>query len=176
MVLASIRKISGKNKLKKLKVKNVSPVPFLKIKTVGLIYYLKNKSELKYLLKIQKNLFFENKEVQIICWLKTTKKKPQPHLEGITFIERVDFNSNYLPGSKAARHFCEQNFDLLMDLNTDYHFPLHALAIMSNAKLKTGIDHKLNWHLQVKIKLNDAKHNSSSYLFDQILKYLEKLF
>ena len=176
MVLASIRKISGKKKLKKLQLKNASPVPFHKIKTVGLIYYLENESELKNLLKIKKDPFFVDKEVQIICWLKTTKKKPHPHMGGIIFVERVNFDSNFLPGSKKTQYFCDKNFDLLIDLTSSYHFPLHALAVMSNAKLKTGMDHKLNWHLQVKIKMGDTKLGNTPYLFDQIINYLEKLF
>lgn len=176
MVLASIRKISGKKKLKNLKKKNASPVPFNKIKTVGIIYYLKDESELKNLIKIQKNSFFNNKDVQIICWLKTTKKKKHPHIEGIVFVDRTDFDVNFLSGSIKTSHFCDQKFDLLIDLTSAYYFPMHALAVMSNAKLKTGMDHKPNWHLHVKMKLGDSKNNSIFYLFDQILKYLEKLF
>jgi len=176
MVLASIRKISGKKKLKKLKVKSPSPVPFSKIKTVGLMFYPETEDDLKQVEKIKKLDFLQDKDVSITCWLKTTKKKPHPNVEGITFVERVDFDSNFLPSSKKARHYCEQDFDLLMDLTTEYHFPMHAMAVMSNAKLKTGTDHKLNWHLQVKIKLSESKRNNSIYLFDQIVIYLERLF
>ncbi len=176
MVLASIRKISGKKKLKKLSVKTASPVPFNKIHSVGLMFYLETEEDLKNVAKIQKNEFLLKKEVQIICWLKTTKKKSHPVMEGITFVERIDFDSNFLPSSKKTRYFADQDFDLLIDLTSDYHFPMHAMAVMSNAKLKTGLANKLNWHLQVKIKPTEGKQNNSQYLFDQIINYLEKLF
>lgn len=176
MVLASIRKISGKKKLKKLSVKTASPVPFNKIHSVGLMFYLETEDDLKNVLKIQKSEFLQGKEVQILCWLKTTKKKPHPAMEGISFIERTDFDSNFLPSSKTTRYFTEQDFDLLIDLTSDYHFPMHAMAVMANAKLKTGIEHKLNWHLQVRIKLTESKRNNSQYLFEQAITYLEKLF
>lgn len=176
MVLASIRKISGKKKLRKLKVKTASPVPFAKIKTVGIIFYIENDADLKNLSKIQKNAFLEGKEVQILCWLKATKKKPHPTMEGISFVDRPDFDTNFLPSSKKTRYFAEQDFDLLVDLTAEYRFPLHALAVMSNARLKTGMDHKLNWHLQLKIKPSEAKRNNPTYLLEQIINYLEKLF
>jgi hypothetical protein len=63
-----------------------------------------------------------------------------------------------------------------MDLSSQYHFPIHAMAVMSNAKLKVGIEHKLNWHLQVRIKLGEAKQNNPHYLLEQIIVYLEQLF
>ncbi len=176
MVLASIRKISGKKKLKKLKLKKASPVAFQKIKKVGIIYYALSEPDIKTLHKILKSPFFEDKEVYTICWLKTTKKKPHPQIEGITFVERSDFDTKFLPGSKKTRYFCEADLDLLIDLTTEYHFPMHAMAVMSNAKLKTGVNHKLNWHLQLKIKPSEAKSGNSLYLLDQILYYLEKLF
>lgn len=176
MVLASIRKISGKKKLSKLKVNAPRPLPFNKIKSIGILYYLNDESELKQLLKIQKNSFLLGKDAKILCWLKSTKKKPHPQIEGIQFIDRADFDSNFLPSSKVARYFCQQDFDLIMDLSSQYHFPIHAMAVMSNAKLKAGIEHKLNWHLQVRIKLGEAKQNNPHYLLEQIIVYLEQLF
>lgn len=176
MVLASIRKISGKKKLKKLTIKHRSPVPFNKIKSVGLMFYLESEEDLKNVQKIKKLDFLADKDVSIICWLKTTKKKPHPMVEGITFIERGDFDSNFLPTSKKTRQFCDIDFDLLIDLTLEYHFPMHALAVMSNAKLKTGPDHQLNWHLQVRIKISEAKRNNAHYLFEQVICYIEKLF
>jgi hypothetical protein len=176
MVLASIRKISGKKKLQKLKVKSASPLPFAKITSIGIIYYLEDDKELKNLQKIQKALFLVDKKVEILCWLKSTNKKPHPLVEGIQFIDRGDFDSNFLPNSKKTRYFCDQDFDLLLDLTTNYHFPTHAMAVMSNAKLKSGMDHKLNWHLQVRIKLEESKKSHPTYLFDQIIIYLEQLF
>lgn len=176
MVLASIRKISGKKKLSKLKFNAPRPLPFNTIKSIGILYYLKDETELKQLLKIQKNSFLLEKNVQIICWLKTTKKKPHPKIEGIQFIDRADFDSNFLPSSKLTRYFCQQDFDLMLDLTSQYHFPIHAMAVMSNAKLKAGIEHKLNWHLQVRIKLSDPRKDNPNYLFEQVIIYLEKLF
>ncbi len=176
MVLASIRKISGKKKLKKLKIKNASPVPFQKIASVGILYYMDDASNLKHLHKVLKNPFLEGKNVQIICWFKASKKKPHPQIDQVVFIDRTDFDTNYLPTSKKTRRFYEEDFDVLVDLTTEYHFPIHALAVMSNAKLKSGIDAKLNWHLQVKIRPTESKRNNTNYLFEQILQYLEKLF
>ena len=176
MVLASIRKISGKKKLKNLGAKTVAPVPFGKIKRIGILYYLDDEAGLKQLQKIQKHAFLEGKEVQVICWFRTTKKKPHPQAEGIVFVERSDFDTNYLPSSKKTRLFCEEDFDILLDLTTAYHFPIHALAVMSQAKLKTGMESRVNRHLQLRIKLPDAKSDNPIYLLDQVVAYLEKLF
>jgi hypothetical protein len=176
MVLASIRKISGKKKLKKLTVKHASPVPFNRIGSVGLMFYLDSEDDLKTVQKIGKSDFLQDKEVHTICWLRTSKKNPHPTIEGTTFVERIDFDSNFLPSSKKTRQFCDLDFDLLIDLTSDYHFPMHAIAVMSNAKLKSGIDHKFNWHLQVRLKPAESKRNNPPYLFEQIISYLERLF
>lgn len=176
MVLSSIRKLTGQKKLKKLQVKAASPVPFSKIKSVGILYYLEDDSNLKHLQKILKHPFLEGKRVEVVCWLKSTKKKPHPVVPGVVFVERNDFDSNYLPSSKNTRYFCDHDFDILIDLTTDYHFPIHAMSVMSNARLKTGIEHKMNWQLQVRIKLTEAKRKSTSYLLDQILAYTQQLF
>jgi hypothetical protein len=175
MVLASIRKISGKKKLQKIKSSKPKPVPFHQISTVGILYYLDDDSNLKHLKKILQQPFLQNKKVETICWLKSSKKKPHPQLEGVQFVERADFDTNFLPSAKTTRYFCEQEFDLLLDLTADYHFPIHAISVMSNAKMKTGRDHKLNWHLQLKIKLSESKRNQTLYLFDQIIFYLEQI-
>jgi hypothetical protein len=176
MVLASIRKISGKKKLKKLSVKHADPVPYQQIKNIGILYYLESETELKGLIKILKSPLLEGKRVETICWLKTTKKKPHPVVEGISFVERADFDTNFLPSTKKSRYFCDQEFDLLLDLTHEYHFPIHAMSVMSNARLKTGMAGKLNWHLQVKIKPGETKNKNAHYLFEQIFMYLEKLF
>lgn len=176
MVLASIRKLSGKKKLIKLQVKTANPVPFDKIKTVGILYYLDDDSNLKHLQKVIKHPFLENKTTEVICWLKSTKKKPHPKIEGIVFVDKGDFDSNFLPNSKSTRYFCERDFDILLDLTTDYHFPIHAISVMSNAKLKSGMDHKMNWQLQVRIKPTDSKRKNTFYLFEQILEYSKQLF
>lgn len=175
MVLASIRKISGKKKLKKIKSSSPKPVPFDKIKTIGILYYLDDDSNLKHLKKILQQPFLQDKKVETVCWLKSSKKKPHPQIEGVSFVERADFDTKFLPSSKTTRYFCEQDFDLLMDLSSDYHFPIHAMAVMSNAKMKAGRDNKLNWHLQLKIKLTDAKSRQTLFLFDQVIFYLEQL-
>jgi len=176
MVLASIRKISGKKKLKTLDIKTASPVPFSKIKTIGILYYIDSPEEEKNIAKILKHEFLADKEVEILCWLKSSKKKPHPAVDKVTFVERVDFDTKFLPSSKKSRYFCDKEFDLLLDLTPDYHFPMHAAAVMSNAKLKTGVYDKHNWHLQVKIKLSEAKKHQPVYLMDQVAEYLEKLF
>lgn len=176
MVLASIRKISGKKKLKKIKISQPEQIPFKSIKTIGIIYYLDDISNLKHLKKLLQLSVLQDREVEVICWLKATKKTPHPQLEKVSFVERADFDTKFLPSSKTARYFCEKDFDLLIDLTTDYHFPMHAISVMSNAKMKTGRDHKLNWHLQLRIKLSEAKNKQTIYLFEQVISYLEKLF
>lgn len=176
MVLASIRKLSGKKKLKKLPFSAAKPVQYSHIQHIGLIYYLDDDSNLKHLQKVLKHPFMEGKTVDVICWLKATKKKPHPSITGVVFVDRNDFDSNYLPSSKNARYFCDHSFDVLFDLTTEYYFPMHALSVMSNAKLKTGLDHKMNWQLQLRIKPTEGKRQSTMYLFDQILIYIQQLF
>lgn len=176
MVLASIRKMTGKKKLKKLQVKAANPVPYHQIKTVGLLYYLDDESNLKHLQKVIKHPFLSDKSVEIICWLKSTKKKPHPTIQGVVFVDKGDFDSNYLPSSKNTRYFCDSEFDILVDLTTEYHFPIHAMSVMSNARLKAGMDHKMNWQLQVRIKPIESKRKNTAYLFDQILEYTRQLF
>jgi len=175
MVLASIRKISGKKKLKKLQTPQPKQIPFKSIKTIGIIYYLDDITNLKHLQKLLQLPYLQNKQVQVICWFKSTKKIPQPTIENVSFVERVDFDTKFLPSSKTARYFCDTDFDLLIDLTSEYHFPMHAISVMSNAKMKAGRDYKLNWHLQLRIKLTEVKAKQSVYLFEQVMMYLEKI-
>ncbi len=175
MVLASIRKISGKKKLNKLTTAQPKQIPFNKIQSIGIVYYLDDISNLKHLKKLLELPYLSNKDVKVICWLKSSKKNPHPSIENVNFIERYDFDTKFLPSSKTTRYFCETNFDLLVDLSANYHFPLHAISVMSNAKMKAGRDYKLNWHLQLRIKLSEAKAQQSVYLFEQVIGYLEKL-
>src|SRR5262245_38567691 len=105
MVLASIRKISGKKKLKKIQLPIAAPVDFDQIKTVGLIYYIQEETELRNVVKLLKHPFLEKKEVEMICWMKSNKKNPHPQIDNVTFVERVDFDTKFLPSSKNTRYF-----------------------------------------------------------------------
>jgi len=175
MVISSLRKISGKKKLKKHKSSRQVPVPFNKVRSVAILASAEDEKDIKEILKIKNHNFFIDKELIVVCWLKQTKKKPHPVHSGILFVDRPDFDTNYLPGTKRVRDFCTTSFDLLLDLNLQYKFPMHALSVMSESKFKAGLMEKMNWHLPLKIKFDDDKEKSRSNLFEQILTYLDRI-
>ena len=177
MVLASLRKISGKIKLERIKPKkSVKPVSFSKIESIGFLFYLNDPAHIRYIQKVQKHPFINGKNISILCWLKSSKKQPHPVVEGINFIDRPDFNVNFLPTSKAVKLFCDQPFDLLIDLTLEDHFPIHAIAVLSKANFKAGIFYKKNKHSHLKIMLDRNKKRNSTILFEQTLIYIEQLF
>ncbi len=58
--------------------------------------------------------------------------------KGFDFYSRSDLNWYYKPISMAAVQFMNEQFDLLLDLSLDDHFPIRYITSLSPASFKAG--------------------------------------
>lgn len=171
-MIPSIRKYKSKKRLEKLP-KRSSSLNFEKIKSVGFLFYLDDISKLKEVIEIKESNFLKDKITEFICYYEPSKKTPMPTWEGITFIQKKDFNKDYEPVSKELNLFIEHEHDLLLDLTVEYHHRMHAVSVLSNAKFKAGMFNKKRQHIHFNIKLEET---TPIILYDELIQYLGKLF
>lgn len=108
-------------------------------KTVGILFDATNaedfeivKRYIAYLREYRKRVkaigFFSTKEIPALTYSK---------LE-YDFISRKELNWLGRPSSMVAKNFIEEEYDLLIDLNVQDHFPLKYIAALSKSAFKVG--------------------------------------
>lgn len=144
-------------------------------KNVGVLLYIDKQEQLNELDKIVHHSFFNDRQVKFLTWFKPTKKTTYPELNNVVFVDNSDFEKG-LPQSSTVRQFCEEQFDLLMDLCLRPWTPFHNLAIRSNAILKTGMSDKPSEGYHFCIKPVRKTPNSPRALLENMQVYLERIF
>jgi len=100
------------------------------------------------------------------------KKIPDKFLlhSNINFFSNNDLNWYYIPKNVSLNKFMNNKFDLLFDLSTNIHFPLHFVSVLSNASFKIGLETKENSDYD--LMFNIEKNKSVNFLIEQIKHYL----
>ncbi|HBX88583.1 MAG TPA: hypothetical protein DEG09_08230 [Marinilabiliaceae bacterium] len=78
----------------------------------------------------------------------------------------------FQPDSKYIEEFCNQKFDILLVIDTYYHFPIEWISSMSLAGFKAGKSGKYDKLLDFMI---DVKENSVERLLHELTHYLGNL-
>lgn len=142
-------------------------------RTVGLLYYLPDEDTYKQVEELIKLLSDNNLKVRVACF---TENKIQPHY----FIPKLsqdilipkDISWLGKPEKAFVADFIAEEFDILIDLSLEEHFPLLYLAAMSKAAMKIGRfdeSHQQFYDMMI----HTTAVSSLREFADQILHYLQ---
>ena len=116
----------------------------------------------------------QNNKVVALCFV-DFKKVPDYYLlrKGFNFFSRKDLNLYFLPQTSFINDFIEKPFDILIDLSTNYNFPLHYICSLSKAKYKIGRQQPLYTNFDLMIDI--SKENNVEALIENIKYYVPVL-
>jgi len=148
---------------------------FNEIKTVGILFDATSiedfeivKRYVVYLREYRKRVkaigFFSTKEIPALTYSK---------LE-YDFISTKELDWLGKPSSMVVKNFIDEEYELLIDLNVSYHFPLRYIAALSKAKFKVGkYDEK---DTEIYDFMIDADHTKTvKYFLRQVDTYVTML-
>ncbi|MBF26147.1 MAG: hypothetical protein CMP49_06540 [Flavobacteriales bacterium] len=102
-----------------------------------------------------------------------SRKEDSVHISTIhmNYFNLTDLNLFGIPNSQKIKQFCENEYDILINLSLNNNFQLKYLAFTSNAKYKVGIfdsDKVFNYDLMFKLKVKTL-----DYFIEHLIYYLE---
>ena len=143
-LIDDIKSNFGKRKLKKLLAdlnRNVEVSNFTNAHSVGIIYNIKNPD---YQVFINKYVDYLREEIgfKTITTLGYNQKKGHPHFLKIgikyKFFSKNELDWRNFPKGVEVENFCNEKFDILIDLTRNFAVPLRYVLVKSKAKLKIG--------------------------------------
>lgn len=145
-VVDSIRVQAGKRALKKVLLadeKRIARVCNLAdAKSVGLLYKIESQDNYDHLLKFAKYLKSEFGTKQVFMMGYWDKKKEVPDFlkakVDFEFFTKASLNWAGIPRGGNIDNFLNEQFDILVDLNSYFNVPLRYLIAKSKARLKVG--------------------------------------
>jgi hypothetical protein len=90
------------------------------------------------------------------------------------FFSIKELNWHMKPSGTFVRSFLEEEFDVLIDLNFEDHFPLTYLSTLSNAHFKVGKFSTENQQI-FDLLIDTAKGKTFKYLLQQVDIYLQMI-
>lgn len=149
--------------------------PFKEVKRVGIIYPYTNEVDLNLIKKYTNYLKEYKKEVMTFGYIPGKQIPPQfiPKLSFDYFCDQSISITNK-PKPAALANFSEYQYDVLIDASVVTCFPVKAIVVQSNAKLKIGAAH-LDYSDQLDFQININKEKKLRYLLQQIDHYLHLL-
>jgi len=126
-----------------LKAKHLQKEPikfaFEKVKTVGVLFDATNPEDFELVKRYVTYLREYSKKVKVLGYF-NTKNIPALTYSKLEydFFSVKDVNWMYKPNSMVINNFIAEEFDLLIDLNVNDHFPIKYIAALSKAKFKVG--------------------------------------
>ena len=90
------------------------------------------------------------------------------------FFSIKELNWHMRPAGTFVRAFLEEEFDVLIDLNVDDHFPLTYLSTLSNAHFKVGKFSREN-QKELDLLIDITKGKTFKYLLQQVDIYLQMI-
>ena len=108
-------------------------------KTFGIIFEASNKDHVELVKKYAGYLKEMRKKVKVIgyCDAKEIPEFTYSRLEYEFFLKK-DLSWYFKPSGMEIDNFIREEFDVLIDLNLEDHFPLQYIAALSRAKCKVG--------------------------------------
>ena len=175
----NIKEKIGKGKLEK-KLRNQKRKPSLKnldeVTSVAILYNADEEAVHKVIKNYVKFLKEEEGVKKILalgyCSLKETPSYLQSKLE-FDYFTKKELNMYFEPSGNAVVNFTEKQFDVLIDLTTDYVLPLRSVLFRSKARLKIGkFGDENEQHYDFMI---DASQRDLSKFIEQVTYYLAVL-
>lgn len=177
-VVDSIRVQAGKRALKKELLadeKRVAKVCNLAdAKSIGLLYKIESKESYDHLRKFAKYIKgeFGTRKVFMMGYWDNKKDTPDFLTSKVDFefFTKADLNWAGIPKGVNIDNFLNEQFDILVDLNSYFNVPLRYLVAKSKAKLKVGRFSKENEPF-FDIMIGDNKADFENY-GNELVKYL----
>ena len=175
-IKASIANLLLKRELKSLhRLRKPHKFNFAEIKTIGILFDATNIEEFELVKRYIVYLREYNKRVKAIGFYttRTVPSKIYSKLE-FDFISRKELTITGKPTGIVIKNFIEEEYDLLIDLNIQNHFPLKYIATLSKAIFKVGKYEKGNTETY-DMMINIKGSRTIKYLLSQIDTYIMML-
>ena len=172
----SIQSLIGNYLLKKEMSKQHRQVVVSNLGTankVGIIYYAEDEGTYKVVKEFVKSLREEGiRKIRAIGYV--DKKEVPEHFPvklEFDYFSKKDMNWYQKPSGVVVDNFLQEDFDILIDLSVDDHYPLKYLLARSKAKFKVGKQNEgKNAIFDMRIELEQVK--SLRFLITQLSHYL----
>ena len=149
---------------------------FSEVKTIGVVWNASKYEEFQSLARFHQRMMERNIDVKIIGYYHD-KNLPDQYtaIRYLTCIRKSETNLFHIPSSDEAKSFINNNFDILVDINSEKLFTLNYITILSRAAFKVGIfeneSEESPFDLMMEIK---KPVNIEDYL-KQVIQYLEMI-
>lgn len=177
-LIESVRIVVGKFLLKRnvkklVRVKTVHNLD--SAKTLGIVFEYKDEDEFKVFEKLIAKLRSRKIDVKALVFLPYEKLLEYiPQKLSIDFITHSDLDYVFHPIGTRANEFIENQYDILIDLNTNKLFSLECVTALSKASYKIGIYDDTKQHvydLMLKMPIDEEL----PIIIEQYLHYLDML-
>ncbi len=109
------------------------------VNSIGILYYLSNEETYKVVSNFINELKENQKKVKALGYI-NEKALPHYYSQKLTWdlITRKNTSWSHKPVAPFVKTFCDEAFDLLIDLTLEDYQPLIYTAALSNARFKAG--------------------------------------
>ena len=162
-----------KKKLKSVKRKK-SVHSFNSAQNAGIIFNVNHLDNFEAIDQFMK--YLSGKNLQVFALVYIHGKKIPDELtakQKINFFTKKDINFYYKPKSKLVNNFIEKEFDILIDLSNENHFPLTLVNNLSKASFKVGQDNLTGRDYDLMFSLK--KNQGIDFYIEQIKHYLSQI-
>ncbi len=141
---------------------------------IGVVFKTDVQSDFELVKRFLHFLSDHNNKVVALCFV-DFNKVPDYYLlrKGFNFFSRNDLNFYFVPQTSFINDFIEKPFDILIDLSTDFNFPLHYISSLSKAKYKIARQQQGNTCFDLMIDI--SKNNNVEALIEHIKHYVPVL-
>jgi hypothetical protein len=114
-------------------------INFKDAKSIGIIFDGSNDSEHPTIFQYIKSIQKEKKNVSVLGYL-NRKDSPQSTIKkmGFDYFTRKDVNWYMVPNNQLVKKFLNEQFDILININSENCFPIQYISGLSKAKLRVG--------------------------------------
>ena len=147
---------------------------FKSANTVGILFnvnHFNNFDNINHFLR-----YLAEQDIQVFALVYIHAKKVPNELSAkrrINFFTKKDVNFYYKPKATIINSFLEKEFDILIDLSTDNHFPLTLVNNLSRASFKVGMEHMTGRDYDLMFSLKNKE--DIGYFIEQIKHYLSQI-
>jgi hypothetical protein len=125
---------------------------------IGIIYNASDGVSFDIIKDLVKRLSRDEVKVSVLGFV-NSKKLPEDYLyrTGFDFFSKIDLNWYSKPVSLVVDQFMQEEFDLLIDLSLDDHYPIRYITALSHAHYKAGRYSENESHLDFMIDIEKEK-------------------
>ena len=139
-------------------------------RTAGIIFHCTGDNDFKVIKTFKKYLEQRQIEPFILGYI-NEKQVPDYFLlrQGFNCFCLKDISWIYIPSVPAVEQFLKKEFDVLFDLSTGFHFPIHYLVSLSTAQYKVG---RFTTQTDFDLMIDISKDNNLAFFTEQVIHYL----